>query len=365
MKRILFTGGGSAGHVVPNLAIMRELHYAYSLFYMGTGGIEQRLIANAGYPFFRVDCPKLVRAFTVQNLKIPFLLQRAKREALTVLQREKPDLVFSKGGFASYPAVWASAKLKIPVLTHESDLSPGLCTRLIAKKCAYVLTSFPETAKRFSNGKYVGSPVRREVLNGDSARARRKFGFPENDRVLLVFGGGSGSHALNQALESTLPELLKHFSVLHLTGLSTPLPQAILTDKYESNSSESFSQNKAQTQKHVYVCREFERDMGSAYAAAEVVLCRAGSNTVFELLALKKPGVLVPLSHSSRGDQLQNARYFAQKGLVKLLPEEQLDLMCDVICDAAGDCELKKNLDQEAIPNGTENIIKVIKEFLE
>ena len=159
MKKILFTGGGSAGHVVPNLAIMNELRYGYGISYMGTSGIESELIRKANYAFFRVDTPKLVRSLTLRNLKIPFALRRAKREALHILKTEKPDLVFSKGGFVSYPAVWAAHKLNIPVLTHESDLSAGLCTKLIAKKCKFVLTSFPETAAQFPNGKYAGSPI--------------------------------------------------------------------------------------------------------------------------------------------------------------------------------------------------------------
>ena len=153
VKRILFTGGGSAGHVVPNLAVMQELKGRYELAYMGTDGIERGLVASFGCPYFLVNCPKLVRSVTPKNLAIPFRLAAAQKRALCVLRERTPDLVFAKGGYASFPAVWAAHRLKVPVLTHESDLSPGLCTRLVARKCRYVLTSFPETAKKIPERK--------------------------------------------------------------------------------------------------------------------------------------------------------------------------------------------------------------------
>ncbi len=344
MKHILFTGGGSAGHVVPNLALMRELRYRYVLSYMGTGGIEKGLVTEAGYPYFTVETPKLVRSFCAQNFSIPKRLRAAKAQALAIVRKEKPDLVFSKGGYASYPAVWAAKKLNIPVLTHESDLSPGLCTRLIAKKCAYVLTSFPETAKRFPNGLYTGSPIRRELLCADRQRALHKLGLTEKFPVLLVFGGGSGSETLSRALGEALPRLTQKFCVFHITGAHNK-PLALNLQNYLS--------------------APYVSDMGSAYAAADVVLCRAGSNTVFEVVALKKPAVLVPLERGSRGDQTENARYFEQRGLVKVLREENLSSLADVVENAAGDKALRQNLEQCAIGSGTGAILRVIRELLE
>lgn len=339
MKRILFTGGGSAGHVVPNLAVMNELKYTHRITYMGTGGIEHTLIGNAGYPFFRVDCPKLVRSFTFENLKIPHRLKQAKREALALLNREKPDLVFSKGGFASYPAVKAAQKLGIPVFTHESDLSPGLCTKLIAKKCKYVLTSFPETAELFKNGKCVGSPIRREILNGEKSRAMRKFCLPAGLPVLLVLGGGSGSLAINSAIRNNLPALLKKFRILHLCGKGN------LLDNPPAG----------------YVQREFETDMGSAYACADLVLSRAGSNTVFEILALKKPAVLVPLEKNSRGDQLENALYFEKRGLCAVLREENLSELPTTLSRTIKNADLASALKDADVSNGTPAILELIK----
>ena len=341
MKTILFTGGGSAGHVVPNLAIMNEIRYSHRVIYMGTGGIERGLVEKAGYTFFEVECPKLIRSFTLKNLSIPSRLKKAKRAAMEILEREQPDLVFSKGGFVSYPAVCAAHKLGIPVLTHESDLSAGLTTKLIAKKCARVLTSFPETAKLFPNGEYVGSPIRKEILRGEKSRAKKKFSLSDTKPVLLVLGGGSGSKAINDAVRAHLKQLLDRFDVLHLAGKGN----LVLND---------FSG---------YVQREFEQDMGSCYAAADVVLCRAGSNTLFELLALKKPCVLVPLKKGSRGDQLENALYFEEKGLCRVLYEEELGSLVKAVEDAYQDGQLKNALNEAHYENGLLNILSLIEKY--
>jgi len=344
MKYILFTGGGSAGHVVPNLAVMNELKYGHKIAYMGTDGIERSLVEKAGYPFFTVNTPKLVRKFTLENLKIPVRLRRSVKTATDILKEERPDLVFSKGGFVSYPAVCAAAKLKIPVLTHESDLSAGLCTKLIAKKCEYVLTSFPETAKRFKNGLCTGSPVRKEIFGGERSRARKKYDFTGDKPVLLVLGGGSGSKALNDFIRSNLNELLDRFYILHLCGKG----------------------NAIQSPFHDYVQREFESDMGNAYACADVVLSRGGSNTVFEILALKKPAVLVPLMKSSRGDQAENAAYFERKGVcltateesLKSRPKESVELL------SSAPEKLVPALTAFSVPVGTPAIVKTIKHLL-
>ncbi len=340
MKHILFCGGGSAGHVVPNLALMNELKFSYTLSYMGTGGIEKRLVSDAGYPFFEVDCPKLVRSLTLKNLKIPFELRKAQKNALAVLEKEKPDLVFSKGGFASYPALWAADKLNIPALTHESDLSPGLATKLAAKKCRFVLTSFPETANLFPNGRHVGSPMRKDIFRGDKTRALHKYGLSGDKPVLLVLGGGSGSRALNEEIRRHLKQLLKSRQILHLCGKG----------------------NAMENPPAGYVQREYETDMGSAYAASDFVLSRAGSNTVFEIVALKKPALFVPLEKCSRGDQLQNALYFEKKALCRILHESALEELPSALTALERDKELRENLKNSNIKSGTPLILGLIKE---
>lgn len=338
MKYFIFCGGGSAGHVVPNLAVMNELKYSHRLAYIGTGGIEKKLVTEAGFPFFEVDCPKLIRSFTAENLKIPVLLRRAEKKALEILEKEKPDLVFSKGGFASFPAIWAADKKKIPAVTHESDFTPGLCTKLIAKKCKYVLASFPETARLFPNGKAVGSPMRKELFRGEKQRALKKYSFHAQKPVLLVLGGGSGSKAINEALRSNLEIILDSFQILHLCG----------------------GGNLMENPPEGYVQREYESDMGSAYAACDCVLSRAGSNTAFETIALKKPALFVPLEKSSRGDQLQNALYFEKRGLCRILRESELDTLPSALTQLQQDDVMRFALSASEIQNGTPAILELI-----
>ncbi len=343
MKYILFTGGGSGGHVVPNLAIMRELEGVVRLGYVGTDGMEKKLVLAQNYRFFTVNTPKLQRKFTLSNLKIPFSLLQAVRSAERILREEKPDLIFSKGGYASFPVAWAAKKFGIPLLTHESDLSPGLCTKLLAKRCKYVLTTFERTADQFANGVCVGSPMRRELFASDKASARLKYRFPSQKPVLLVLGGGSGCRAFNEFVARNLDGLLRSYDILHLCGRG----------------------NAPTTQKSGYVPLEFESDMGSAYACADLVLARAGSNTLFELLALKKPALFVPLKKGSRGDQVQNAEYFSSQNLCRVLSETDLPSKGVCALDAlTHDENLRKNLSRCNIHSGTENIVKIIKKQL-
>ena len=241
-----------------------------------------------------------VRSLTPKNLTLPFRMVQSERRALALLKELRPDLVFSKGGYASLPYLRAANKLQIPALTHESDLSPGLATRLMARRCKFVLTSFEETARRFANGRYVGSPMRKELFAGSASRARARYGFKRGTPVLLVLGGGSGSRTLNEAVRAHLPALLKQFQILHLCGKGSPLPNA------------------PSDVPRGYTALSYEPDMASAYAAADFVLSRAGSNTVFEVLALRKPALLVPLERASRGDQLENAAYFEKRSCLRV-----------------------------------------------
>lgn len=341
MKHLLFCGGGSAGHVVPNLAVMQELRGECRLSYAGsTGGIEERLAREAGYPFFGIPCPKLVRSLTPKNLTLPFRMVQSERRALALLKELRPDLVFSKGGYASLPYLRAANKLHIPALTHESDLSPGLATRLAAGHCKLVLTSFAETARRFANGRCVGSPMRKELFAGSPARARAKYGFTRGKPVLLVLGGGSGSRTLNEAIRTHLPALLETFQIVHLRGSDGPAPGA----------------------PRGYKALAYEPDMASAYAAADLVLSRAGSNTVFEALALKKPALFVPLERASRGDQLENARHFEALGLCRVLREGDLSALPAALSALLRDEALAARLKEAPVKNGTPAVIEAIRE---
>lgn len=347
MKKILFTGGGSAGHVVPNVALIKELLKTgeADLFYMGTDGIEKGIISKLSIPYAQIACPKLVRGgikSAFKNLSIPTAFQRAKKEALEKLKEIKPDLVFSKGGYVSLPVVFAARKLGIPCLTHESDYSIGLANKLIAPKCEYVLTAFPETAKKLKNGKYCGSLIKKSLFLGDRKSARARFHFTDGKKVLLVFGGGSGSQKINEAVRKNILALTEEFNVLHICGKGQTLESNIARYRQE----------------------EYLDDMSAAYAAADVVLCRAGAGTIFELLALKKTAVLVPLSGQTRGDQKENAEYFEKKGLCKVLQEEALDMLVPVLKEAACDTDIKTALSINRYENGTDNALREIRKIL-
>lgn len=348
MKKILFTGGGSAGHVIPNIALIEELLSTgeADICYMGTDGIEKDLITEWKLPYYQIECPKLIRGGGwrgfKKNLKIPSAFFRAKKQAEAGLRAFQPDLVFSKGGYVALPVVFAARKLKIPCLAHESDLSIGLANRLSAGKCENILTSFPETAEKIRRGKYTGAPLRRSVLSATRAEARKKFGIPFGEKVLLVFGGGSGSRALNEALRKHLKSLTGKYYVLHLCG--------------KGNAVESNLKNYRQI--------EFALDMGELYACADLVISRAGAGTVFEILALKKPAILVPLEGATRGDQKQNAKYFEKKGLCRVLAQSELDRFAEEIEHAFLDEALKDRLAVGNFGQGNENILREIRSYL-
>ena len=344
MQKLVLTGGGSAGHAVPNLALIPRLREKYELFYIGTNGIERTLLAGSGVPFYTIEAPKLVRGSVLQNISLPVRLFKSVRQAKAALRAIAPDAVFSKGGYVSLPVVLAARALNIPALSHESDYSAGLANRIIAKRCKKVLTSFPETAKTLKNGEYTGSPVREELFAGKRAAALAKYGFSGQKPVLLVFGGGSGSRAINEALRGALPHLLPRFDILHICG-----------------------KGGARSRFEGYVPLEFEQDMASAYACADFVAARAGSNTVFELLALQKPSLLIPLANRrSRGDQAENAEYFRRRGLCRVLREDDLsaESLAGALFSLEADGSLRQNLRRADIPRGNEAIVRAIGSIL-
>ena len=345
MKRIVLTGGGTAGHVTPNLALFPHLREkCCEISYIGSyDGIEKGLIAEWKLPYYEIVCPKLIRsggfASLKRNLKIPFELLRAQKKAEEGLKIFQPDLIFSKGGYVALPVVRAAKKLKIPCFAHESDLSVGLANRLSAKKCKYVFTSFPETAKTIRHGKYSGAPIRRSIFSATKADARKKFGIPFDAKVVLVFGGGSGSAVINQTIRKNLKQLCEKYVILHVCG--------------KGNTVVCNFKNYRQF--------EFISDMGGAYACADLIVSRSGAGTVFEILALKKPAVFIPLEGQTRGDQIQNAEYFYQKGLCKILRQKDIENLPRSIDEAALDNDLKARLAQSNFSSGNENILRDIR----
>lgn len=310
MKKIIMTGGGTAGHVNPNLALMPKLkQLSYEIKYIGSReGIEKEIVEKVKIPYFPIASGKLRRYFDLKNISDPFKVGAGFFQSLAILRREKPDIVFSKGGFVSVPVVAAARFLKIPVLAHESDLTPGLANRLASRFVDKLLVTFPDTvAKIGEKAILVGSPIREDLFRGDAELAKKNAGFTEDRPVLLVMGGSIGSVKINTSLRRILPELLQTFNVIHLCGKNNLDERLMNTPGYKQ---------------YEYVVDE----MKDILNAADLIVSRAGANSIFEFLALRKPNLLIPLSmSSSRGDQIENAASFLKNGYSMVLNEENVN----------------------------------------
>ena len=310
MKRIVLTGGGTAGHVTPNIALLPALRSAgYEISYIGSlEGIEKKLIEAQGIPYYGIASGKLRRYFDVKNFTDPFRVLKGFGQASRLMKTLKPDVVFSKGGFVSVPVVMAARRRHIPVICHESDLTPGLANKLSMPSATKVCCNFPETVQYLPAGKAVltGCPIRQELKEGNRAAALAMTGFNEEKPVMLVMGGSLGAVAVNQTVRDALPELLKQFQIIHLCG--------------KGKLDESLKGTKG------YVQYEYIQDeLADLFALCDLVVSRAGANAICELLALRKPALLIPLSaKASRGDQILNARSFERQGFSMVLEEESI-----------------------------------------
>ena len=311
MKRIILTGGGTAGHVTPNIALIPKLReLGYDIQYIGSyNGIEKELIEPFGIPYHGISSGKLRRYFSLQNFTDPFRVIKGFGEARKLIKGLKPDVIFSKGGFVSVPVVLAGKRCKVPVIIHESDMTPGLANKLAIPSAVKVCCNFPETLDALPEGKAVltGSPIRQELLTGDKDAARKMCGFTDEKPVILVIGGSLGAVAVNEAVRAALPELLKQFQIIHLCG--------------KGKVDHSLKEIKGYCQ-FEYIKNEL-RDL---FALADVVISRAGANAICELLALRKPNLLIPLSaNASRGDQILNDNSFKEHGYSMDLTEEDMN----------------------------------------
>lgn len=310
MKRIILTGGGTAGHVTPNLALIpRLLADGWDIHYIGAANsAEESLISPLPeVTFHAISVGKLRRYFDVKNFTDPFRVVKGIRQATGIVRRLKPNVVFSKGGFVSVPVVYGAKLNGVPVVTHESDMTPGLANKLCLPFTMVQCCTFPEAVK-YAHGKgvHTGSPIRPEILKGDKREGLRRFGFNETRPVLMVVGGSSGAQAINQVIWQVLPQLTENFQVLHLCGKGN------LTSVYEGTAN--------------YVQREYlNEEMADAYACADILVSRAGSNALCEILAARKPALLIPYPKgASRGDQLLNAESFRARGFSHVLLQEDM-----------------------------------------
>lgn len=310
MKRIVLTGGGTAGHVTPNIALLPRLKAeGYEIFYIGSyDGIEKKLIGDFDVPYTGISTGKFRRYLDIKNLTDPFRVIKGFSEARKHLKAINPDVVFSKGGFVSVPVVRAAASLGIPCIIHESDMSPGLANKLCIPAAVKVCCTFPETLQMLPAQKAVltGSPIREELSQGNQLAGLDLCGFTANKPVVMVIGGSLGAANVNKAVRDALPKLLEDFQVVHLCG----------KDKIDN-----LLLNTSGYKQFEYIKSELK----DLFAMADVVISRAGANAICELLALRKPNILIPLpASSSRGDQILNARSFESQGFSKVINEDDL-----------------------------------------
>lgn len=311
MKKIILTGGGTAGHVTPNIALLPELkEMGYDILYVGSKkGIEKDLIEKQGIPFKGIETGKLRRYIDIRNFTDPFRIIRGYEEARAIFRKYKPDIVFSKGGYVSVPVVLAASVQRIPVISHESDMTPGLANRITMPVSKKICCNFPETLKFLPEGKGVlsGSPIRKEILTGSREEGLKTAGFDGTKPVLLVIGGSLGAVHVNDAVRSVLPKLLKTYDVIHICG--------------RNNIDESLKDVEGYRQ-YGYVSEQLK----DLFAAADIFISRAGANAICEILALHKPNLLIPLgAEASRGDQILNAASFEKQGFSMVLTEDKLN----------------------------------------
>ena len=345
MATIFLTGGGTAGHCTPNMALLPYLkNYFDKIIYIGSeNGIEKNIVQNYNIPYFSISCAKLKRHFSFSNLLIPFSLFKGVKQSVNLIKKYRPDIIFSKGGFVSLPLIIAGNKMNIPVITHESDYSVGLANKIGQKYCKKVLTSFPETAKKVKNGEYVGSPLKKSLFNVDKNKALKFFGFNGNKPIILIMGGSLGSKAINDAVWQCIFNLVKDYDVIHICGKNNLKSGVNLKGYYKT---------------------EYLSNIEDAIAVSDICISRAGSNSVFELMALKKLCIFIPLPKGhSRGDQIENAEYFKSLNLATVLYQEDLtpqNLLNKIDSTYKKKEQIKKNFEKYKITDASRKITQII-----
>jgi UDP-N-acetylglucosamine--N-acetylmuramyl-(pentapeptide) pyrophosphoryl-undecaprenol N-acetylglucosamine transferase len=359
MRNIIFTGGGTAGHVFPGLAVARRLQQSVpcTIYWLGTRyGMERSIIRAAGIRFLCIPAGKLRRYFSLWNIVDLFTFVGGIIYSLVYLFLLRPKLLFSKGGFVSVPPVLAARILGIPSVTHESDYDPGLATKINAKFCNRVLTSFRDSGRYFSGSAqkkliYSGNPVRPEIEQGDTQTGRSLLGCPAGKKMVLVLGGSLGAAEINTLIEQIIGELEKDCFVVHQVGRRNPLPR--------------------HSYPHYRAFPFIGPELPHFLAAADLVISRAGANTLWELAVTGTPAVLVPLGTSgSRGDQLRNAEIFKKAGAAVVLRQETITgrKLLETIKNLLDNGTDLKNMARAAanlgVPHATERIARILIEMI-
>ena len=346
------TGGGSAGHVTPNIALMPKLReLGYEIQYIGTkDGIERKIIENENIKYHVIESGKLRRYFDVKNFSDPFKVLKGISEAVNIMKKERPDIVFSKGGFVSVPVVIGAKRCGIPVVAHESDITPGLANKIASFYCDKICVTFPETLDKVKKDKGIltGTPIRKSILEGSKILGIRECRFDDNKPILLAAGGSLGSAFINNMIRNSLKRLTCSYNVVHICG---------------KGNIESNLKNLPGYRQYEYI----DEKLPDVMNAADMIVSRAGANFIFEILSLRKPNLLIPLSRkSSRGDQILNAASFKKSGYSIVMQEEELneDIFVEKI-NSLYDNKQKyiRNMTKSLSKNGVDAIIEVIKEY--
>ena len=351
--KIIMTGGGTAGHVTPNLALIPKLkENGFEIKYIGSiDGIEKEIITNNNIEYYGISSGKLRRYFDMKNFTDPFKVMKGIAQATKILSKEKPDVIFSKGGFVAVPVVIAASIKKIPVVAHESDMTPGLANKLSAPFCDKLCVTFRESLNFIKGDKGIltGSPIRKEILSGNKANGRKICGFNNDKEILFVMGGSLGSQLINGEVRKNLKVLLDQFNIIHICG---------------KNNIDLGLKDKKGYKQFEYVTEELPDLM----QAADYIISRAGANSIFEFLALKKPTLLIPLSKkASRGDQILNSKSFQKEGYSLMVEEEELkgDVLYNKILELKQrKNELINNMEKSKSKNGVDSIVKVLLESI-
>jgi UDP-N-acetylglucosamine--N-acetylmuramyl-(pentapeptide) pyrophosphoryl-undecaprenol N-acetylglucosamine transferase len=302
------------------VAAALQKEYPCRIFWIGSSkALDRSIVEEAGIEFFSIPAGKFRRNFSLHNFIDFFKVALGFFAARKILKREKPALFFSKGGFVSVPSCAAAASLGVPVFTHESDYSPGLATRInsqfAVRGVGRIITAYPETAERFppqirEKVTVLGNPVRAEFKNADPQKGRAFLGADKTDRILLVLGGSQGARELNELVVSSLDGLTKNYMVVHQTGADAMCA-------YLNTEGTKFHREKSKYKPYSYI----KEELPHVLAAAELVLARSGAGTVWECSVAGKPMILLPLAGSgTRGDQMENARFFEKAGAALVLP---------------------------------------------
>lgn len=344
MKSIVFTGGGTAGHIMPNLAIIDQLKN-YKIYYFGSNGLEKDIISKYNnIEFIEIPSVKFIRSLTLKNLLIPIKLIRCIKKCKDKLKEIKPALIFSKGGYVSIPVCLAGAQLKINILTHESDITIGLANKLIAKKAKHLCCSFKETALKYKkNAIHTGSPIRNKIYKGKKSTIIERHKITNNRPIITIIGGSLGASAINTIIWDSIDKLTSKYNIIHIVGKNK------LNKKIN---------------KPNYFQLEFVDDIENYFQASDLIISRAGSNTIFELLSLKKPMLLIPLPKTqSRGDQILNAENFHNNKLANLLYQEDLstdNLLNKIEETYKNKLNYLKSIEKYKNPNGNNKLLELI-----